>query len=1604
MRSLHSQAVKMLVAEPEPELASFPWNLAGISFVFAITFGLFCSQQKSLAQAIAPDNTLGPERSVVVPNVEIRGVDSDRIDGGAQRGANLFHSFQEFNIETSRGAFFSNPAGIDNILTRVTGANISNIDGVLGVLGEANLFLINPNGLLFGPGARLDVNGSFIGSTAESVLFEEYGFSAVNPDAPPMLTIGVPIGLQIGENPGEIVVRSQFREITNGEFIEAADAGELVETADVGGLQVSPGETLALVGGDVRFEGGRIQAPGADVRLGGLAEAGVVDLDGNAGVRFPEGIVRANLALRDGAELNVRGDGGGGIALTGRNLSLQGESLVLAGIAAGSTGGNTAGDITVDVTEAVTLEGGLIFNTTLGIGDGGAVEISSNTLELTSGAGVVTSTLGVGDAGEIRIQTANGIVLQGESSQGTNSRILSFLGSDAEGNAGDITLETASLSLGGGAEIFTQTDGLGNAGTIHVRATDSITLQGESSQGDRSSISSGVTSDAEGNAGDITLETASLSLGGGAEIFTQTDGLGNAGTIHVRATDSITLQGESSQDSRSLISSRVTSDAEGNAGDITLETNSLSLDGGAQIFTETGGLGNAGTIHVRATDSITLQGESSQGSRSLISSSVLSGAEGNAGDITLETNSLSLTDSTITTGTSGRGNAGTVRIRANDSSALQRSVINSAVNSGGEGDAGGVAIATGSLSLAETSIIGSPTSGRGNSGATRVQAAGSIILQDSSSIGNIGASDEGVEGNLGEVSIEAASLSLDGLSRITNALSGNSVGNVGAIQIQVTDSIFLQRSSSIDSALVRGAEGNGGGIIIGATNLILNDGSFVSANSNGVGNGGAIWIQTADSVVLQGEFNESFSGITSGLGQEAMGEAGDILIETARLTLDDGALLSSRTDGIGNAGEIRIQATDSIELRGVDSSGLGSLIESGISVGAEGDSRGITIETARLTLDDGALITATTFGGGDAGEIRIQATNSIELRGVNSLGRVSAIASNVETGAEGDSRGIAIETARLTLDGAVITASTLGNGDAGEIRIRATDFIALQGIDPSGLGSAIASNVGVTGAEGDSRGIAIETARLTLDDGALISATTFGGGDAGEIQIQATDSIELQGVDSFGQGSIIQGSVDMGVEGNAGSIEIATSALTLADRATINTTTGGFGDAGSIVIDVTDTVNLGQGTELSAQTFSAGRPGNIEVTTPNLIIGENAQLSTRVNESSTNFDGGGSITLNTSNLSISGELGIFAETNSAAPAGNLNIQPYADGTNLNISFTADGFISTQTTSSGAGGTIDISAPQTLNITGQGSITASTAVGSTGASGNILFNAETIDITDTAIAVDSQGSADGGNITIIANDLTLDNSEVTASTTSTDGGNITLDLEGLLFLHDESLISTTAGTAEAGGNGGLIDIDSTFIVAFPSEGTAGSDITANAFEGAGGSINIASEGLFGIEFQEDLATPRESASNDITVTSTFGDPGNLTVNSPEVDPTSALVDLPETGVEIAVQDSCQVAAQGKLAFYKIGRGGLPLNGSAAAEASRVSRGWTPTAEEIAEMPLANPDPNQLAGASFPVMPAGDLENLQARLGSVRFIPACRSDKESTPTQPQPEERT
>ena len=100
----------------------------------------------------------------------------------------MFHSFEGFSVLNGGSASFNNAADVTNIFNRVTGGDVSNINGVIRANGNANLFLINPAGVIFGEGGSLDIGGSFYGSSADSILFEDGEFSAVNNLEQPILT------------------------------------------------------------------------------------------------------------------------------------------------------------------------------------------------------------------------------------------------------------------------------------------------------------------------------------------------------------------------------------------------------------------------------------------------------------------------------------------------------------------------------------------------------------------------------------------------------------------------------------------------------------------------------------------------------------------------------------------------------------------------------------------------------------------------------------------------------------------------------------------------------------------------------------------------------------------------------------------------------------------------------------------------------------------------------------------------------------------------------------------------------------------------------------------------------------------------------------------------------------------------------------------------------------------------------------------------------------------------------------------------------------------------------------------------------------------------
>jgi filamentous hemagglutinin family protein len=462
------------------------------------------------------------------------------IDGGARSGNNLFHSFSQFSIPTTGSATFNNPLDVQNIFARVTGGVISNIDGILSANGSANIFLLNPSGLQFGPNAQLNLGGSFLGTTASSIQFAEgVEFSAVNPS--PLLTVSIPIGLQMGQNPKPITVQGSGHQISPTGALVAANSA----------LQVQPGNTLGLVGGIVNLEGGVLTAPQGQIALGSVAGGTVGFMPTAQGWTFDYSGASAfqDIHLTQAALLSVVGDGGGALHLQGRRVSLQDGSV---GEIVNTGPQAATGQLNVQATEAVALSGtttneqvtsGLV---TISVDRGNSSNILIVTPQLTvkDGAEIIAIAPAIGTTGrggEINVQATELIEVTGSSPQ---ARITSGLltSTESTNNAGNVTLSTRRLSILDGSSVGAYSFGAGAAGNVAINATELVQTIGIEPVFLQPSII-GSTALNAGNAGQVTINTQRLVVQAGGRIDSSSVATGNAGSVTVNASDSVEVSG-----------------------------------------------------------------------------------------------------------------------------------------------------------------------------------------------------------------------------------------------------------------------------------------------------------------------------------------------------------------------------------------------------------------------------------------------------------------------------------------------------------------------------------------------------------------------------------------------------------------------------------------------------------------------------------------------------------------------------------------------------------------------------------------------------------------------------------------------------------------------------------------------------------------------------------------------------------------------------------------------------------------------------------------------------------------------------------------------------
>ncbi len=640
----------------------------------AIWSAIALSTNSALAQ-ITPNRTL-PNNSTV----RLDG-SAHIIEGGTRAGGNLFHSFGEFSVRTGETAHFNNAVDIQNIFGRVTGGSVSNIDGILRANGTANLFLINPNGIVFGKNASLNIGGSFVATTANAIQFGNIGFfSAINPEAPsPLLTI----------NPTALLFNQTVASPIQNNSI--AQAGADLTGSDTFGLRVPDGKSLLLVGGDISMNGGWLNASGGRVELGGLAGTGTVGLnvDGNnLSSNFPQVVQRADVVLSrslvdvsrnnggdiqvsgrqikltDGSALNSVGyDGGGG------NIQLFGEQVTFTDgseIEVITFGSKPGGTLSVTALDSVKLIGGSVagglFNQTFGVGDAGDIKIDTRQLIVRDGAQVSASTVSAGRGGNVDVKASESVEVISRLADGSSGSDLGSLVKEkgATGNAGNLTINTKHLIVRDGAFISVGTFGAGRGGNLIVNASDTVEMIGRAPDGKVSSqLSIAAQKESTGAAGDLKINTGKLIIRDGAQVSAGTFGAGQGGSLTVNASDSIEVTGfginKNGQEISSGLFTQANPEAKGAAGDLKINTGKLNVQDDAQVSVSSVGSGNAGSLTVNA-NSIRLDNGKLAGVT----------ASGTGGNISLQVQDLILmrNGSAIATTAANNGNGGNITIGA----------------------------------------------------------------------------------------------------------------------------------------------------------------------------------------------------------------------------------------------------------------------------------------------------------------------------------------------------------------------------------------------------------------------------------------------------------------------------------------------------------------------------------------------------------------------------------------------------------------------------------------------------------------------------------------------------------------------------------------------------------------------------------------------------------------------------------------------------------------------------------------------------------------------------------------------------------------------------
>jgi filamentous hemagglutinin family protein len=1079
----------------------------------SIALGCLVTFSPALAQ-IVPDNTL-PVNSSVTPGCTIC-----TIDGGTVRGANLFHSFSEFSVPTGGEAFFNNNLQIQNIFSRVTGTKVSNIDGLLRTNGTASLFFLNPNGIIFGPNAQLNIGGSFFASTASRFQFADGSeFSATNPQAPPLLTINLRPGLQWGSSQPGATITNRGNLALQQDLTLVADKLDLQGQLAAGGdltllaqdtVQVREEVTTpfaAVAGGNLTIEGNN----GIDIlALSPLSSGGFAFQSGGNLSLISDRVISGDARFSSGGSFSIKSVSGGlanFLSYYDPIISAEGDVDVAANYTGTSllveAKGNIrfGGDInitrppdtsglppgpdtaTLSTTSALIMRSGQSTLAYGGVNSGGVPNYGTPAVPegITLGGDVVVQPFnGVG--GIVNLTAASGNVSTGLiSTNGQQTKLLRRFGNDPNGGA--ITISAANnINITGDLYSYSRSPSFGGnaaeGGAISLKSANDINITG-------------------------TLDSSSRSFGGNAA---------EGGAISLTAANDINITG-------------------------TLDSSSSSFGGwrsfGGSWKSFGGNAAEGGAISLTAANDINITGDLYSGG--LYSYSIsFSGNAAEGGAISLTAaNDIKIKGVLYSYSYSPKGNAaegGAISLKSANDINITDTLESSSSSKGNAAEGGAISLKSANGSITTGNLYSSSDSEEGNAaegGAISLKSANGSITT-----GNLYSSSDSEEGNAAEggaISLTAANdIKIKGdlysfsYSKLGTAGQGGAIsliargGDIVGIPFESTryDAVKQDYVTEVSSPIlgsfsisVQGTAGNGGNVALEAKNNISNLEILTLSSSSQAGavqvTGLGDLLLTNTNILTSKQLTVTIPFRTFTLNVDGEGQSGDVAVTSSgNLTLFNSSIQSD-TKGSGTAGNVTISSPGLVTFNN------SQILSNTSSTGQAGS---ITLKAPVVQLDSSSRLSAQTNSSGGAGDITLQPDDAGQTLSV------------------------------LFQEGAQISASTSNQGTGGNLRIIAPNAITIQG-----QGTITTSTTGT----GNAGNITLDTSTLTIARGAQVFALTDGSGDSGTITVNAPTAVNLGlGVDDFSP--VL--SVETKNAGKAGSIIINTPTLTLSDTARITAT------------------------------------------------------------------------------------------------------------------------------------------------------------------------------------------------------------------------------------------------------------------------------------------------------------------------------------------------------------------------------------------------------------------------------------------------------------------